>query len=147
MIAESSLASVICGTEELMESDYMSINENDVIGVSVPSTAPLPIVASSASGYNLKMFSDGGVTTVDSAQLVDMPNHALHLSADISKYYHICIVLYDPDFSTPHISDDHTPCTNTDTNTSTSLVPRPTWYISRVTDVITSRPGRFYYVR
>ena len=40
--AESSFASVICGTEVLIESDYMSINENDVIGVSVPSTAPSP---------------------------------------------------------------------------------------------------------
>ena len=63
----------------------MSINENDVIGVSVPSTAPLPIIASGASGYSLKMFSDGDVTTVDSTQLVYMSNHALHLSADISK--------------------------------------------------------------
>ena len=86
MTAESSFASVICGTEELIESDYMSINENDVIGVSVPSTAPLPIVASSASGYSLKMFSDGGVTEVDSTQLQDLSSFAIHISADICRF-------------------------------------------------------------
>ena len=85
MMAETSFASVICGTETLVESDYMSVNENDVIGVGVPSSDPLRVVASSAAGYTLQMIGTTGATFIDSSQLQMQNNYALHLAADISK--------------------------------------------------------------
>ena len=86
-MAETSLASVICGTETLMESDYMSINENDIIGVSIPPSDPLPVVASGASGYGLKRFGDINVMSFGSIALQDLPDQALHLNADICECY------------------------------------------------------------
>ena len=86
VMAETSLASVICGTETLMEeSDYMSINENDFIGVIIPPSSPLPVVASGASDYSLKRFDDINVMSFGSTALQDLPDQALHLHADISE--------------------------------------------------------------
>ena len=81
---ETSLAAVICGTETLVEADYISVNEDDVIGVRLPSSNPLPIVATKASGYSLTaVTSTRGVAGFIALQ--DLPNQALHLQADISK--------------------------------------------------------------
>ena len=86
VMAETSLASVICGTETLMEeSDYMSINENDFIGVIIPPSSPLPVVASGASDYRLKRFDDINVMSFGSTALQDLPDQALHLHANISE--------------------------------------------------------------
>ena len=89
--AETSLASVICGKETLVELDYMSINENDIIGVGIPSNSSsslaLRIVASGASGYSLGRFGTESAVSVDSAALQNQPNQALHLHADISECY------------------------------------------------------------
>ena len=73
-----------------MESDYMSINENDVIGVNIPPGSFLStnIVASGAPGYELRRFAGSDITVVDSTTLQTMANHALHLSADISKLFY-----------------------------------------------------------
>ena len=87
VMAETNFASVICGTETLVESDYMSINENDIIGVSIPPSDPLPVVASGASGYRLKRFGDINVMSLGSTTLQDLPDQALHLHADISECY------------------------------------------------------------
>ena len=85
VMAETSLASVICGREMLVESDYMSINENDFIGVSIPPSDTLPVVASGALGYHLKRFGDINVISLGSTALQDLPDQALHLHADISE--------------------------------------------------------------
>ena len=85
VMAETSLASVICGTETLMESDDMSINVNDFIGVGIPLSDPLPVVASGASGYRLKRFGDINVMSFGSTTLQDLPDQALHLHADICE--------------------------------------------------------------
>ena len=86
MMAETNFASVICGTETLVESDYMSINENDIIGVGIPSPSSLHVVASEASGYSLKRYASGEVVSLGSAVLEDLMDQAMHLHADISKY-------------------------------------------------------------
>ena len=89
MTAESSFASVICGTETLLESERVSINESDIIGVGIPTTDPLPILATGASGYNIKMFPDDKAETVNSADLVDMASFTVHISADITTGIYI----------------------------------------------------------
>ena len=85
MTAETSLASVICGTETVVESNYMSINENDIIGVGISSSSSLRIVASGASGYTLKRYTRGDVMSLESAALEDLVDKAMHLHANISK--------------------------------------------------------------
>ena len=90
MMAETSLASVICGIETLVESDYMSIDDNDFIGVSIPPSDPLPVIATGATGYKLKRVDDGlNAMSLSSAALKELPDQALHLHADISERY-IC---------------------------------------------------------
>ena len=86
MMAETSFASVICGTETLVESDYISIKENDIIGVGIPSSSSLGIAASGASGFSLKRYASGDVVSLGSAVLEDLMDQAMHLHADISEY-------------------------------------------------------------
>ena len=84
MMAENSFAKVICGTENLIESEYISINKSDIIGVGIPTTDPLPILATGALGYNIKMFTDDQAITVDSTGILNKTSFAVHVSADIS---------------------------------------------------------------
>ena len=82
---ETSPAAVVCITRALGDA-YISVNANDVIGVRLPGSNSLPIVASGAPGYRLGVVTN---LMADSAsiQVQVLPNHALHLQADISKFH------------------------------------------------------------
>ena len=85
-MAKTSLASVICGTEILLSSEYVSINQGDVIGTHFPSTNPLSMLAANASGHSLKEHNGSEtVTVINSTELNDAIEYALHVSADISE--------------------------------------------------------------
>ena len=74
-------------------SDYVSVNENDCIGVSIPPSDLLPVVASGASDYGLKRFVNENAVSVESAVLQDLPNQALHLHADILSEWYMVFTL------------------------------------------------------
>ena len=79
-------AKIFCKTEVLQPQDYVRVQSGDVIGVSMPTQNPLPLVASDATGYSLMMNSALNTqATLQSASLSEGTNMALHLSPIIGK--------------------------------------------------------------
>ena len=73
-------ARIFCKTEMLNPANYVPVQAGDVIGVSVPSKNPLPLVASDAIGFDL--MRHGGLdapAALQMAALNDAPNMAMHL--------------------------------------------------------------------
>lgn len=79
-------ARIFCKTEMLNPMDYASVQTGDVIGVSMPTQNPLPLVASDATGFNLMRDSGvGALADLQMATLNDAPNMAMHLFPTIGK--------------------------------------------------------------
>ena len=88
----STLARIFCKIEVLQPQDYVRVQTDDVIGVSLPTQNPLPLVASDATGYSLMMNSALNTpATLQSASLSEGTNMALHLSPIIGKYNDILV--------------------------------------------------------
>jgi hypothetical protein len=49
----STPAKIFCKTEVLQPENYVRVQTGDIAGVSLPTSNPLPIVASGATGYTL----------------------------------------------------------------------------------------------
>ena len=83
----STPAKIFCKRETLQLEEYVRVETGDVIGVSLPMSNPLPIVASGASdGYNLTAHSALNAPVVlEAAALIQAPNMALHLYPTIGK--------------------------------------------------------------
>ena len=73
-------AKIFCKTEILQPENYMHVETGDIVGVSLPTSNPLPIVASGATGYSLMSQNalSAPMTLVMSA-LSQASNMALHL--------------------------------------------------------------------
>ena len=79
-------AKIYCKTEVLQPEDYVRVETDDVIGVSLPTVNPLPIVASDASGYSLMRHNVVNVPAVlQASALSQVTNMALHLYPTIGK--------------------------------------------------------------
>ena len=82
----STPAKIFCKTEILQAQDYVRVQTGDIIGVSLPTQNPLPLVASDATGYSLMMNSVLNTpATLQSASLSEGTNMALHLYPTIGK--------------------------------------------------------------
>ena len=76
----STLAKIFCKTEVLQPQDYVRVQAGDVIGVSMPTQNPLPLVASEAVGFNLMKHSEiAAPAALQMSALNDAPNMAMHL--------------------------------------------------------------------
>ena len=82
----STPARIFCKTEILQPENYVQVETGDVVGVSLPTSNPLPIVASGATGYSLTTHTALNVPMMilisDLTQTLDM---ALHLYPTIGK--------------------------------------------------------------
>ena len=83
----------ICRNETLKPKDYISIEENDVIGVTLPihtQTPPLQLISTNTTGFGLylKPLSLSSIKTVKLSSLMQHKGLVLHLSADISEFAH-----------------------------------------------------------
>ena len=83
----------ICRNETLKPKDYISIEENDVIGVTLPihtQTPPLQLISTNTTGFGLylKPLSLSSIKTVKLSSLMQHKELVLHLSADISEFAH-----------------------------------------------------------
>ena len=81
----------ICRNETLKPNEYLSIEENDVIGVTLPIhtlTPPLQLISTNTTGFGLyfEPLSSRSIKTVKASSLVLHKELALHLSADISEF-------------------------------------------------------------
>ena len=82
---QSTPAKIFCKTEVLQPMAYVHVQTGDVIGVSLPTTNPLPLVASEANGYSLKSHNASNSSILQSISLIDGSNMALHLYPTIGK--------------------------------------------------------------
>ena len=81
------LAKVVCKSVRLQEGEYVRVNQNDVIGITIPTLNPIPLIASGANGYSLQSSTHSSQpTTLATSQLTEMSNMALHLYPDIGEY-------------------------------------------------------------
>ena len=80
------IAKVVCKSVHLQEGEYVRVNQNDVIGITIPTLNPIPLIASGASGYSLQSSTHSSQpTTLATSQLTGMSNMALHLYPDIGE--------------------------------------------------------------
>ena len=71
----------------------MRVEMGDIIGVSLPTQNPLPIVASGATGYNLKTHNVASAPSmIQQSTLTDASNMALHLYPKQGIYYNRSII-------------------------------------------------------
>ena len=83
----STLAKIFCKTEVLEPSEYVRVQTDDVIGVSLPTQNPLPILASDATGYSLMMNGTlNAPGTVLLADLDEASSMTLHLYPTIGEH-------------------------------------------------------------
>ena len=81
-----SKATIFCKTEILDTLAYVLVQTGDVVGVSLPNLNPLPLVASHAIGYSLKISSEVSTMEVlDETELRNDLNKALHLFPTFGK--------------------------------------------------------------
>lgn len=84
---QSSHASIICKSVHLQEGEYVRVIQNDIIGVTIPTQNPIPMIASGASGYSLQRSTHTSLpATILTSQLAQSSNMALHLYPDIGEY-------------------------------------------------------------
>ena len=82
----STPARIFCKTEVLQLVDYVRVQTGDVIGVSLPAQNALPLVASGATGYSLKMhIAQNTPPLIQSVTLMDNSSMALHLYPTIGE--------------------------------------------------------------
>ena len=82
----STLPKIFCKTEVLEASEYVRVQIGDVIGVSLPTQNPLPILANGANGYSLMRHNTlNASSTIQSAALSEVSSMALHLYPTIGK--------------------------------------------------------------
>jgi hypothetical protein len=71
---------IFCMTELLQPENYMRVQIGDVAGVSLPTSNPLPIVASGATGYSLMTHTAlNAPVTLLMSDLSQASTMALHL--------------------------------------------------------------------
>ena len=76
----STPAKIFCKTEILQPENYVRVQTDDIVGVSLPTSNPLPIVATDAIGYNLMTQNAlNAPMTLLSSALTQASNMALHL--------------------------------------------------------------------
>ena len=81
----------VCRNETLNPNDYISIEENDVIGVTLPihtlTPAPLQLVSTNTTGFGLYLepLTSSSNKRVKISSLMRHKEFVLHLSADISE--------------------------------------------------------------
>ena len=79
-------AKIFCKTEVLQPQDYVRVETGDIIGVSLPTVNPLPIVASGATGYSLMTHNAvNAPMVIQASTLSQVSNMALHLYPTIGK--------------------------------------------------------------
>lgn len=82
----------VCRNVTLKQSDYISIEENDVIGVTLPLIhtlmPPLQLISTNTTGFGLyfEPLSSSSIKTVKVSSLMLHKELVLHLSADISEF-------------------------------------------------------------
>ncbi len=81
----------ICRNKTLKPNDYISIEENDVIGVTLPihtlTPGPLQLISTNSTGFGLYLepLSSSSIKRVKVSSLMRHKELVLHLSADISE--------------------------------------------------------------
>ena len=78
---KSTLAVIVCRTENLQAQDYVSVQMGDVVGVSLPEQNPLPMVATDTTGFGLQVVNVpiNAPAALQAAALNNAPDMALHL--------------------------------------------------------------------
>ena len=84
----------VCRNKTLTPNDYINVEENDVIGVTLPIhtlTPPLQLISTNTTGFGLYLepLASSSIKRVKASSLMQHKELVLHLSADISK---ICIL-------------------------------------------------------
>jgi hypothetical protein len=83
----STPAKIFCKTEVLQPENYVRVQTGDVTGVSLPTSNPLPIVASGATGYTLMTHTAlNAPVTLLMSDLSQASSMALHLYPTIGNY-------------------------------------------------------------
>ena len=83
---DSTPAKIFCKREDLQSQDYVRVQTDDVIGVSLPTLNPLPIVASGATGSSLMMYTAlNAPAMLLTSVLSQVSNMALHLYPTIGR--------------------------------------------------------------
>ena len=91
----STPAKIFCKIEVLQPQDYVQVETGDIIGVSLPTVNPLPIVASDATGYSLMTHNTFNAPMIlQSSALNQASNMALHLYPTIGKQIIILLVVH-----------------------------------------------------
>ena len=87
----STPAKIFCKTEVLEASEYVRVQTGDVIGVSMPTEKPLPLVASDAPPVFrlMKHVGTEAPPTVQMSALSDAPNMAMHLFPTVGMFQKI----------------------------------------------------------
>ena len=91
----STPAKIFCKTEVLQSENYIRVQTGDVAGVSLPTSNPLPIVASGATGYILMTHTAlNAPMTLLISDLSQASNMALHLYPTIGKllFVSLCVM-------------------------------------------------------
>ena len=89
----STPAKIFCKTEVLQASEYVRVQTGDVIGVSLPTQNPLPLVSSGATGYSLLMNDAlNAPGTLQLAALSETSSMALHLYPTIGEQNDIMLI-------------------------------------------------------
>ena len=83
----------VCRNKTLKPSDYINIEENDVIAVTLPAhtlTPPLQLISANTTGFGLysQPLTSSSIKRVKVSSLAQHKDLVLHLSADISEYAH-----------------------------------------------------------
>ncbi len=81
------LAKIFCTVESLDERDFILVSQNDVIGVVLPSSNPIPILGSNADpsiqlGRHISSTSPADVI---SSELTTLSSSVLHVYATVGK--------------------------------------------------------------
>ena len=86
LLPESSHAKIVCKNVPLQEGQYIGVNQNDIIGITIPTMNPIPLIASVATGYSLQRSTQTSPpTTLATSELTELSNMALHLYPDIGE--------------------------------------------------------------
>ena len=79
----------VCRSKTLSQSDYITVNRNDVIGVTLPefTMQPLQLISTGTAGFGLysRPFSAVRLTKLEKSTLTLEPDFVLHLYANIGE--------------------------------------------------------------
>ena len=90
------LAKIFCIEESLDERDFILVSQNDVIGVVLPSSNPIPILGSNAdpSIQLRRHISSTSPADVISSELTTLSSSVLHLYATIGRLQVLTVSLF-----------------------------------------------------